>query len=55
MTLELSNKNYAAEFCLPEKGCYLLSHSVGRPLKSAQQAFKDAFFSPWQNQSTEPW
>jgi kynureninase len=55
MTLELSSKVYKADFCLPEQGCYLLSHSVGRPLKSAPQAFQDAFFSPWQNLSTEPW
>lgn len=55
MTLELPNKNYKTDFCLPEQGCYLLSHSVGRPLKSAQQAFHEAFFSPWQNLCTEPW
>jgi kynureninase len=55
MTLALSSKDYKTDFCLPEKGCYLLNHSVGRPLKSAQQAFQDAFFSPWQNLSTEPW
>jgi selenocysteine lyase/cysteine desulfurase len=55
MTLELSNKNYKTDFCLPEQGCYLLSHSVGRPLKSARQTFHDNFFSPWQTLSTEPW
>jgi len=55
MTLELSNKDYKTDFCLPEQGCYLLSHSVGRPLKSAPQAFQDAFFGPWQKLSTEPW
>jgi kynureninase len=55
MTLESSNKDYKLDFHLPEQGCYLLNHSVGRPLKSAQQVFDDSFFSPWQNQSTEPW
>lgn len=55
MTSELPSKDYKTDFCLPEQGCYLLSHSVGRPLKSAQQVFQDAFFSPWQNLSTEPW
>lgn len=55
MTVELPTKDYKVDFCLPAKGCYLLNHSVGRPLKSAQQAFSDDFFSPWQNQSTEPW
>jgi kynureninase len=55
MTLELSAKDFKDDFYLPEKGCYLLNHSVGRPLKSAQQAFHDDFFSPWQTQSTEPW
>lgn len=55
MTLKSSVKNYKADFCLPEQGCYLLNHSVGRPLKTAQQVFEDKFFSPWQTQSTEPW
>lgn len=55
MTLGMTPKNYKNDFCLPEKGIYLLNHSVGRPLKSAQEAFNKGFFSPWQNQSTEPW
>jgi len=55
MTLTLATKDYKADFCLPEQGCYLLNHSVGRPLKSAQQAFHQGFFHPWQNHSTEPW
>jgi kynureninase len=55
MTLELSSKNYKTDFCLPEQGCYLLSHSVGRPLKSAARAFNHDFFSPWQTLSIEPW
>jgi selenocysteine lyase/cysteine desulfurase len=55
MTSELVSKNYKVDFCLPETGCYLLNHSVGRPLKSAQSAFNDGFFSPWQNLSCEPW
>jgi kynureninase len=55
MTLSSTPKDYKADFCLPAQGCYLLNHSVGRPLKSAQQAFEQAFFSPWQSQSIEPW
>ncbi|GAC19943.1 aminotransferase class V-fold PLP-dependent enzyme [Paraglaciecola arctica] len=55
MTVALATQNYKDDFCLPNKGCYLLNHSVGRPLKSAQQAFSDGFFSPWQTQSSEPW
>ncbi len=34
---------------------YLLNHSVGRPLKAAEQAFKDSFLSPWQDSGREPW
>lgn len=55
MTVGLTSKHYKADFCLPERGSYLLNHSVGRPLKSAQQAFQDCFFTPWQSASTEPW
>jgi len=55
MTSKWVLNEYKADFCLPEKGCYLLNHSVGRPLKSAQDAFNHNFFSPWQNNSTEPW
>lgn len=42
------------DFCLPH-GTYLLNHSVGKPLKTAQQAFKDNFLEPWQYGETEPW
>jgi kynureninase len=52
---DFKSKDFKANFYLPDKGCYLLNHSVGRPLKSAQQAFHDDFFSPWQNHNTEPW
>ncbi|WNC73065.1 aminotransferase class V-fold PLP-dependent enzyme [Thalassotalea psychrophila] len=34
---------------------YLLNHSVGRPLATVEQAFKDSFLSPWQNSGREPW
>ncbi|GBL04474.1 aminotransferase class V-fold PLP-dependent enzyme [Glaciecola sp. KUL10] len=34
---------------------YFLSHSVGRPLKSAELAFKESFLSPWQHSGLEPW
>ncbi|MEO2268921.1 aminotransferase class V-fold PLP-dependent enzyme [Pseudoalteromonas sp. YIC-656] len=42
------------QFILPDS-TYLLSHSVGRPLKSAQQHFSDTFFAPWEKGQTEPW
>ncbi len=55
MNQPVSNTDYQADFCLPEQGSYLLNHSVGRPLKSAEQHFKQAYFTPWQQGSTEPW
>ncbi|WP_372762929.1 aminotransferase class V-fold PLP-dependent enzyme [Pseudoalteromonas sp.] len=36
-------------------GCYLLSHSVGRALKSSQQHFTEHYFAPWQSSNKEPW
>lgn len=37
------------------KGCYLLSHSVGRPLKSSRQYLEKHFFEPWERSPKEPW
>lgn len=45
------NKN---DFVIPQGG-YLLNHSVGRPLKSAEQHFYQQFFAAWQNENKEPW
>ena len=45
---------YRQDFVLPQD-TYLLSHSVGRPLKSAQERFEQAFFDPWQTAGGEPW
>lgn len=45
---------YKNDFLLADS-CYLLNHSVGRPLKTAEQAFKDSFLSPWQHSGREPW
>lgn len=45
---------YKNDFALSE-GVYLLNHSVGRPLKTAQQAFSKNFFSPWEQSNKEPW
>jgi selenocysteine lyase/cysteine desulfurase len=45
---------YKNDFAL-SKGVYLLNHSVGRPLNTAQQAFSKNFFSPWQHSNDEPW
>lgn len=42
------------DFCLPD-GHYLLNHSVGRPLKSAEASFRQQFFQPWQTLPAEPW
>lgn len=36
-------------------GIYLLNHSVGRPLKSTESHFKQAFLNHWQNSNSEPW
>ncbi|MGL5485231.1 MAG: aminotransferase class V-fold PLP-dependent enzyme, partial [Shewanella sp.] len=46
--------NVKQDFCLAGPG-YLLNHSVGRPLKSTEQALKQAFFAPWQESGREPW
>jgi len=45
---------YKKDFLLADSN-YLLNHSVGRPLKTTEKAFKDSFFSPWQNSGKEPW
>ncbi|MGX1114223.1 kynureninase [Pseudoalteromonas sp. MBR-15] len=36
-------------------GSYLLNHSVGRALKSAEPYFHEHFFAAWQNENKEPW
>ena len=45
---------YKHDFLLADNN-YLLNHSVGRPLKTIEKAFKDSFLSPWQNSGKEPW
>ena len=47
-------QDFKADFSLAD-GSYLLNHSVGRPLKSAEQVFTKQFFSPWQDSNIEPW
>ena len=47
-------RNYKEDFVLADS-TYLLNHSVGRPLKSAESAFKESFMSPWQASGVEPW
>ena len=42
------------DFVLPSD-TYLLNHSVGRPLKSAENHFKQSYLSPWQDSGREPW
>ncbi|MGS2720722.1 aminotransferase class V-fold PLP-dependent enzyme [Paraglaciecola aestuariivivens] len=46
---------FKGDFSLPAQGSYLLNHSVGRPLKSAESHFLSHYFSPWQQGNTEPW
>jgi kynureninase len=46
---------YKSKFCLPNDGVYLLSHSVGRPLKTLQPHLQQQFFSPWAEGAREPW
>lgn len=36
-------------------GCYLLSHSVGRPLTSARAVAAAGFYDPWDNSEKDPW
>lgn len=36
-------------------GTYLLSHSVGRPLKRVEEKFQEAFLKPWLEGCSEPW
>ncbi|PCK30105.1 aminotransferase class V-fold PLP-dependent enzyme [Pseudoalteromonas piscicida] len=45
---------YKEDFHLAS-GHYLLSHSVGRMLKTAQTDFVEQFMLPWQQQNQEPW
>ena len=45
---------YRKDFCMPSN-TYLLNHSVGRPLKSAQSYCQSRFWSPWQTGASEPW
>lgn len=47
-------EDFKKDFYLAGPG-YLLNHSVGRPLKSTEQVFKEAFFAPWQESGREPW
>lgn len=47
-------QSFKDDFCLAP-GSYLLSHSVGRPLKGAEQVFGEQFFAPWQTSRLEPW
>ncbi|KID55570.1 class V aminotransferase [Pseudoalteromonas luteoviolacea] len=44
----------ADDFFMPQ-GTYLLSHSVGRMLKTAPAHFNEQFVAPWQQQNREPW
>ena len=42
------------DFVLGE-GIYFLNHSVGRPLRSSQQALQDAFMAPWEDGAPGIW
>ncbi|MFC0119234.1 aminotransferase class V-fold PLP-dependent enzyme [Pseudoalteromonas xiamenensis] len=47
--------NKGDAFHLPKNGTYLLSHSVGRPLKSLQAHLRAHYFEPWEQGLVEPW
>jgi len=40
---------------IDQVGIYLLSHSVGLPLRSSQQAAADSFWQPWQAADSNIW
>ncbi|OUL56163.1 aminotransferase class V-fold PLP-dependent enzyme [Pseudoalteromonas ulvae] len=46
--------DYKQDFVL-NNHCYLLSHSVGRPLKTAEHIAHQQFFQPWQYSNADPW
>ena len=51
---ESSFRSFKNDFILT-KANYLLSHSVGRPLKEAEKFFNNQFFNPWTSSLNEPW
>ena len=51
---ESSFRSFKDDFILT-KANYLLSHSVGRPLKEAEKFFNNQFFNPWTSSLNEPW
>ncbi|MDC1038956.1 aminotransferase class V-fold PLP-dependent enzyme, partial [Candidatus Thioglobus sp.] len=51
---ESSFRSFKDDFILTKVN-YLLSHSVGRPLKEADKFFNNQFFNPWTSSLNEPW
>ena len=51
---ESSFRSFKDDFILT-KANYLLSHSVGRPLKETEKFFNNQFFNPWTSSLNEPW
>ena len=51
---ESSSNTLKDDFILTEAN-YLLSHSVGRPLKETEKFFNNQFFMTWSNSLSEPW
>jgi selenocysteine lyase/cysteine desulfurase len=49
-----SSKSHKDDFILT-KANYLLSHSVGRPLKETEKFFNNQFFNSWTTSLNEPW
>ena len=47
-------KSFKSGFILTDAN-YLLSHSVGRPLKTSEEKFYRDFYTPWKNSNNEPW
>jgi selenocysteine lyase/cysteine desulfurase len=51
---ESSSNTLKDDFILTEAN-YLLSHSVGRPLKETEKFFNNQFFMTWSKSLSEPW
>ncbi len=50
----VNKKSFKDDFILT-KSNYLLSHSVGRPLKTSEKNFSEQFYKPWKTSPSEPW
>ena len=51
---QMKQASFEDDFILTNS-TYLLSHSVGRPLKTSENDFSEKFYLPWKNSIEEPW